>query len=346
MKRVAAGFAAILILPVVFILGLGGAATRPSDCVDAAAGGPGLSILGPSTLSANELQSYWAARDGSQPPRLTAPIATVIQTYLDAGTAEGVRGDVAFVQSLIETGWFTNGDTARNNFAGIAHYDNAPAGLDFPSASAGITGQIQLLKRYASGNDTPLALTDYAPKAGASAATFEQLAGTWATDKTYGSKITALYGKALAAADKTAPAAGSCPPSNPPGITVTGELATVGTITVAAEIAPQLQAMLTAAAADGLTLTGGGYRNPAEQIALRRAHCGSSYEAIYLKPASSCSPPTARPGASMHERGLAIDFRNCSTRSTACYRWLAANAARFGFRNLPSESWHWSVNGH
>ena len=25
--------------------------------------------------------------------------------------------------------------------------------------------------------------------------------------------------------------------------------------------------------------------------------------------------------------------------------WLTANAARFGFFNLPSEPWHWSVNG-
>ncbi len=48
----------------------------------------------------------------------------------------------------------------------------------------------------------------------------------------------------------------------------------------------------------------------------------------------------------MHERGLAIDFSNCGVRSTPCYQWLAANAHRFGFFNLPSEPWHWSVNGN
>ena len=26
--------------------------------------------------------------------------------------------------------------------------------------------------------------------------------------------------------------------------------------------------------------------------------------------------------------------------------WLAANAGSFGFRNLPSEPWHWSTNGN
>ena len=42
--------------------------------------------------------------------------------------------------------------------------------------------------------------------------------------------------------------------------------------------------------------------------AVRRANCGSSNYAIYQMPASACSPPTARPGTSMHEQGLAIDF--------------------------------------
>ena len=95
----------------------------------------------------------------------------------------------------------------------------------------------------------------------------------------------------------------------------------------------------------GLCLSGGGYRDSSSQIALRRAHCGTSDYAIYEMSPSQCSPPTARPGQSNHERGLAIDFNNCSTRSSACFRWLAANAASFGFRNLPSEPWHWSVNG-
>jgi LAS superfamily LD-carboxypeptidase LdcB len=63
-------------------------------------------------------------------------------------------------------------------------------------------------------------------------------------------------------------------------------------------------------------------------------------------PAGQCHPPTARPGTSMHELGLAIDFYNCSSRSSRCWQWLNANAARFGFHNLPSEPWHWSVDGH
>ncbi len=62
--------------------------------------------------------------------------------------------------------------------------------------------------------------------------------------------------------------------------------------------------------------------------------------------ASQCSPPTAKPGSSMHEVGLAIDFENCSSRSSTCHVWLKNNAARFGFINLPSEPWHWLINGN
>jgi hypothetical protein len=134
------------------------------------------------------------------------------------------------------------------------------------------------------------------------------------------------------------------------GVDVPDGLATVscprgGSITVASSIASNLQSLLDHAARDGLGLCGWGYRDSQRQIELRRAHCGTSHYAIYEAPASSCSPPTARPGQSMHERGLAVDFENCSTRSTTCYQWLNRHASSYGLYNLPSEPWHWSTNG-
>jgi len=118
----------------------------------------------------------------------------------------------------------------------------------------------------------------------------------------------------------------------------------VGGIQVNCAIKGQLANMLNAARADGVVLSGGGYRDPAEQIALRRSHCGSSYYAIYQMPSSSCHPPTARPGTSQHEIGLAIDFSNCGYGS-ASHTWLKGHASTYGFYNLPSESWHWSTSG-
>lgn len=114
-------------------------------------------------------------------------------------------------------------------------------------------------------------------------------------------------------------------------------------------IASNVENMVNAAAADGVNLGGWGWRSSASQIALRKKNCGTSNYAIYQMSSSRCSPPTARPGASMHERGLAIDFTynggSISSRSSPGYKWLAAHAASYGFYNLPSEPWHWSTNG-
>ncbi len=128
-----------------------------------------------------------------------------------------------------------------------------------------------------------------------------------------------------------------------------GEIVNVQGIWVHQSIANNVDALLTAAAADGINLAGGGYRSAEGQLRVRRNNCGTSNYAIYEMPASSCRPPTARPGSSMHERGLAIDFtyngRGIGSRSNPAYQWLAANASRFGLFNLPSEPWHWSTNG-
>ncbi len=133
------------------------------------------------------------------------------------------------------------------------------------------------------------------------------------------------------------------PPVGPDQITV------VRGIPIHRSIAANLESMLAAASADGVQISGSGYRSSARQVQLRQAHCGSTPFDVYEKPASQCSPPTARPGRSMHERGLAVDLtvggRAITTRSSPAFRWLADNASRFGFFNLPSEPWHWSVNG-
>ncbi|MFV0318541.1 MAG: D-alanyl-D-alanine carboxypeptidase family protein [Microthrixaceae bacterium] len=134
----------------------------------------------------------------------------------------------------------------------------------------------------------------------------------------------------------------------PPNIVGSGSIVSVGGIRVHQSIAGNLQALLSAAAADGVPLSGSGFRDPAGQIAVRRSNCGSSNYAIYQMSASSCRPPTARPGTSQHEQGLAVDFTQGGrtlTRGSSGFAWMRANAGRFGFRNLPSEPWHWSTTG-
>jgi LAS superfamily LD-carboxypeptidase LdcB len=164
------------------------------------------------------------------------------------------------------------------------------------------------------------------------------------------------------------PAPGQAPPANPatpvatastPGTTprptrvvqiTPVDTTWVGGIEVATSLANQLAQLLEAAKASGLVLTGSGYRNIYDQITIRKQYCGTTDYDIWDRPSWECSPPVARPGRSMHEKGLAVDFTGPNgdlvrTHDSPTYQWLAANAARFGLFNLPVEPWHWSING-
>lgn len=95
---------------------------------------------------------------------------------------------------------------------------------------------------------------------------------------------------------------------------------------------------------------GWGYRSHETQIQLRREHCGPSQYDIWQKPSSQCVPPTATPGRSRHEWGLAVDFYHIRSRQaigtrSEAFAWLSRHATGYGLRNLPSESWHWSDTG-
>jgi len=127
-----------------------------------------------------------------------------------------------------------------------------------------------------------------------------------------------------------------------------GRMVKVRGFVVAPSISVNVLDLLDAAEKDGIVLGGSGFRSAEGQIAVRRKNCGTSNYAIYEMPSSQCSPPTARPGSSQHELGLAIDF-TCNggsvTRSTSCFKWLSANAAKYGLKNFPVEPWHWSTTG-
>jgi D-alanyl-D-alanine carboxypeptidase len=117
-------------------------------------------------------------------------------------------------------------------------------------------------------------------------------------------------------------------------------------ITVNKTIAYPFQRMIDDAAKAGVPLSGGGFRTREQQIKLRVTNgCPD----IWTAPASSCRVPTAIPGRSLHEIGMAIDMtyggRTIPNHSSVAYQWLAANAGRYGFVNLPSEPWHWSITG-
>lgn len=135
-----------------------------------------------------------------------------------------------------------------------------------------------------------------------------------------------------------------------------GAIVAVDGIRVHRSISGNLHRLLNAARNDGIRLSGWGWRSHRRQHELRLINgCPDGWihrpgeRPTDFAPSSRCRVPTARPGRSMHETGLAVDFTYrgsvVNSRSSPAYRWLAANAARYGFYNLPSEPWHWSING-
>lgn len=110
---------------------------------------------------------------------------------------------------------------------------------------------------------------------------------------------------------------------------------------VHSSVQDQVSRMISDARSAGVRLSGYSYRSPQRTAELRVINgCPD----VYTSSPSSCRIPTARPGQSMHERGLAIDFQSC-WRGSECFVWLSNNASKYGYYNLPSESWHWSTNG-
>ncbi len=124
------------------------------------------------------------------------------------------------------------------------------------------------------------------------------------------------------------------------------KLCSVQGVTVNTSISKNIDSMITAAKKDAIHLSGAGYRTYERQAELRVSNgCPN----VYISPASSCGTPTARPGFSNHEDGLAVDWSNdgslIDSHGAAGFIWLNLHAAQYGFRNLDSEPWHWSVDG-
>lgn len=116
-------------------------------------------------------------------------------------------------------------------------------------------------------------------------------------------------------------------------------------IVVNATISERFSLLVELVGKAGYTIAGSGFRTGDSQIALRIAHCGSSDYAIYQMDSMSCKPPTAKPGTSAHERGMAVDlsgyaYGNGIFNATQ----KAASDPRVGFvNNVPTEPWHWAA---
>ena len=107
-------------------------------------------IMGKPEATAEQMKSYLKKKN----PSVAQSVLDMIPLYLSEGEAEGVRGDIAFAQSCLETGNFTFSGSAvtlsQNNFCGLGVTQRGKTGLSFESPQLGIRAQVQHLKAYAS----------------------------------------------------------------------------------------------------------------------------------------------------------------------------------------------------
>ena len=114
-------------------------------------------IMGSSDVTVQEMVDYFNASGEEYPAAELSEggadsIETFCQMYYDEATAEGVRPEVAFAQTMKETGFLQYGGDAsieQFNFAGLGTTGNGVPGNSYPDVQTGIRAQIQHLKAYA-----------------------------------------------------------------------------------------------------------------------------------------------------------------------------------------------------
>jgi len=162
-------------------------------------------VLGPAVTTPAQLAG-WFATTGHQ-PRLDVSVLDLATMFVEEGAREGVRGDLAFAQAIVETGYFgfsTSVVPELHNYAGIGATGGGVKGSAFPDARVGVRAQVQHLRAYADPSlrsaadlkaplvDPRFALVVPNPRA---VACWEQFGnGVWAADPTgYGPRVLSVH---------------------------------------------------------------------------------------------------------------------------------------------------------
>lgn len=114
-------------------------------------------IMGESSIQLKQMAAYFEVKEEPYPAKALgkggAPdIETFCRIYYEEAVKEGVRPEVAFAQTMKETGWLQYGGDAKieqYNFAGLGTTGGGVPGNSFPDVRTGVRAQIQHLKAYA-----------------------------------------------------------------------------------------------------------------------------------------------------------------------------------------------------
>lgn len=160
-------------------------------------------VLGSPLLTADDLVAYYRAEGWKE--QTTIKMEDLAKLYLSEGAAEGVRADVAFAQSMLETGAFDSPLAAANNFAGIGACDSCADGWHFDSAQDGVRAQMQMLHGYADKTLTndklanpPVSIDLSSLTVKGCCPTWNKLPHRWASDPNYAAKVLSIYRQMLA----------------------------------------------------------------------------------------------------------------------------------------------------
>ena len=170
-------------------------------------------IMGRAEATAEQMKAYLKAKN----PEAAQSVLGMVPLYLSEGEAEGVRGDIAFTQSCLETGNFRFSGSAvtlaQNNFCGMGVTGKGVKGNSFDTPQSGIRAQVQHLKAYASREGLNKACVDprfkYVVRG---CAEYVEWLGQkenpdgkgWAAGAGYGEKILAILKGILGTVGKTA----------------------------------------------------------------------------------------------------------------------------------------------
>jgi N-acetylmuramoyl-L-alanine amidase len=129
-------------------------------------------------------------------------IEAIANAFITVGEKYGIRGDIAFCQSIIETGWFKfDGGTAvtpdQHNYCGLGVVSKGVKGNAFETVEDGVTAQIQHLFAYACKTPVPNGEFVIDPRfkyvTRGIAPHWEDLSNRWAMNANYGKHILDLY---------------------------------------------------------------------------------------------------------------------------------------------------------
>lgn len=214
-------------------------------------------VMGQSTATAAQLAGWFATT--ARTPKLDVAVADLAAMFVEEGAREGVRGDLAFAQSIVETGYFGFSPSVPpeyHNYSGLGATGGGVKGAGFPDARTGVRAQIQHLRAYAdpslrSAADLKAPLVDprfkYLVPNERTVPCWEQFgSGIWAADPTgYGPRVIGVHQRISAFRPPVAAVA----PAAPAPVAPAAQAVPVAPEPAAVAVAPEVAAAVAPAAA-------------------------------------------------------------------------------------------------